>query len=48
MTCPPPPWTLKGYGLQTLHLLHVEQVRIYLPPALTIVQVLPGLTVGMI
>lgn len=48
MTCPPPPWTLKGYGLQTLHLLHVEQVRPYLPSDLTIIQVLPGLTVGMI
>lgn len=48
MTCPPPPWTLKGYGLQTFHLLHVEQVQSYLPPDLTIVQVLPGLTVGMI
>lgn len=48
MACPPPPWTLKGYGLQTLHLLHVEQVQSYLPPELTIVQVLPGLTIGMV
>jgi acetoacetate decarboxylase len=48
MTYPPPPWALKGYGLQTLHLLHVEQVQAVLPPELKIVQVLPGLTVGMI
>jgi len=34
--------------MQTLHLLHVEQVRPYLPSELAIVQVLPGLTLGMV
>lgn len=46
MTYPPPPWTLKGRALQTVHLIDVERVRSLVPPELTIVEVWPGKTLG--
>ncbi|MBF2046522.1 MAG: acetoacetate decarboxylase family protein [Elainella sp. C42_A2020_010] len=46
MSYPPAPWHLKGFSLQTLHLLDIERVRPLIPSELNIVSVLPGKTVG--
>lgn len=46
MPYPPAPWTLEGYGFQTLHLLDVDRARRFIPSYLQIVQVLPGKTLG--
>lgn len=46
MPYPPPPWTLEGFALQTLHLLDVDQVRPLIPADLKILSVLPGKTLG--
>ncbi len=48
MTYPPPPWTLKGYALQTLQLVNIEQASKFIPPELEIVSLLPGKTLGSI
>ena len=46
MNYPPAPWYLKGYAIQTLHLLDIESSRHLIPPELEIVSVLPGKTLG--
>lgn len=46
MTYPSPPWTLKGFALQTLQLVDRAQARPFVPPGLEIVSVLPGKTLG--
>jgi acetoacetate decarboxylase len=46
MSYPLPPWTLKGYGFLTLHLVDVVEAKKYLPTDLEVVQVLPGKTIG--
>ncbi len=43
---PPPPWTLKGHSLQSLHWLEVEHVRDSVPPELQILSPWPGKTLG--
>lgn len=43
---PPPPWSLQGYGLQTLQLLDRDRVAASIPADLEIVSVLPGKTLG--
>ncbi|MFM7425804.1 MAG: acetoacetate decarboxylase family protein [Elainella sp.] len=43
---PPPPWTLKGHSLQSLHLLDIEQVRASVPAELQILSPWPGKTLG--
>lgn len=43
---PEPPWRLKGCAFLRLQMLPVELVRPWVPPALKIVSVLPGRTVG--
>lgn len=46
MPYPQAPWTLQGYGLQTLHLLEIDRIRSTIPADLEIVSVFPGKTVG--
>lgn len=46
MSYPSAPWTLKGYAIQTLQLIEIEQVRSSIPPEFEIVSVLPGKTIG--
>lgn len=46
MPYPPPPWTLEGFALQTLHLLDVDRVRPLIPTDLKILSLLPGKTLG--
>jgi acetoacetate decarboxylase len=46
MPYPQPPWTLKGYAIQTLQLVDIDQARSTLPDALEIVSVFPGKTIG--
>lgn len=47
MTYPPAPWTLKGFAMQTLQLIDSAQARVFVPPELQIVCVLPGKTLGV-
>lgn len=46
MTYPAPPWKLKGFSLQTLHLLDIEPVRSFVPAGVNILAILPGKTLG--
>lgn len=46
MLYPPPPWTLKGLALLTTQLIDIDAVRPWVPAEATIVQVLPGRTLG--
>ncbi|MBW4649069.1 MAG: acetoacetate decarboxylase family protein [Kastovskya adunca ATA6-11-RM4] len=46
MAYPQAPWTLKGYALQTVHLIDVADARPLIPPELDIVSVFPGKTIG--
>jgi hypothetical protein len=46
MTYPQPPWTLRGYALQTLQLIDTDRVRLFIPPEFEIISVFPGKTVG--
>ncbi len=39
MPYPQPPWTLKGYAIQTLHLVNIDQVRPLIPLELEIFSV---------
>jgi hypothetical protein len=48
MTYPPPPWNLKGYAVQTLQLVNIEQASKFIPSELEIVSLLPGKTLGSI
>ncbi|HEY9846951.1 MAG TPA: acetoacetate decarboxylase family protein [Candidatus Caenarcaniphilales bacterium] len=46
MTYPQPPWTLRGYALQTLQLIDIARVRPLIPSELEIIAVWPGKTIG--
>ena len=46
MLYPPAPWTLKGHGFLTLHLVDFSDAVKIIPKDLEIVQVLPGKTIG--
>ncbi len=46
MVYPPAHWQLKGYAIQTLHLLDIERARLFVPPALDIIAIWPGKTLG--
>lgn len=46
MNYPPAPWTLKGHGYVTLHLVDFSDAAKVIPKDLEIVQVLPGKTIG--
>lgn len=46
MNHPPAPWTLKGHGYLTLHLVDFSEAAKAIPKDLEIVQVLPGKTIG--
>jgi acetoacetate decarboxylase len=46
MTYPQPPWNLKGYALQTLNVVNIEDSRYFVPPELEIVSIFPGKTLG--
>lgn len=46
MAYPSPPWTLTGFGFQTIQLLEVDRVSSLIPSQLEIVSVLPGKTLG--
>ena len=48
LSYPPAPWKLAGFGVQTVQLVDVRDVREFVPPELSIVQVLPGKTLGVI
>lgn len=43
---PPAPWRLRGWAVQSLHLVDIAAVRPILPPGLRIVPVAPGRTLG--
>lgn len=45
---PQAPWLLKGYAVQTLHLVNIDQVRRLIPPELEIISIWPGKTLGNI
>lgn len=46
MVYPQAPWTIQGYGLQSLHLLDIARVRPLIPSELEIVSIFPGKTIG--
>lgn len=46
MTYPAAPWKLKGYAVQTLQLVNIEQACQFIPSELEIVSLLPGKTLG--
>ncbi len=48
MPYPPAPWSLKGYCVQTLHLVDTARARQFVPPDLRVVSVLPGKTLGVV
>ena len=45
---PPAPWTLKGYAVQTLHLVEVDKIRSFIPAELEPVCVLPNKTMAVV
>lgn len=45
---PPAPWRLRGWAVQSLHLVDIAAVRPILPPGLRIVPVAPGRTLGSV
>lgn len=45
---PPPPWNLAGHGVQTVHTVDIRDVRPLVPEELSIVQVWPGRTIGVV
>lgn len=46
MQYPQTPWSLRGYSLQTAHVLDVARVRSLIPSELEVVSVWPGKTLG--
>lgn len=46
MSYPQAPWTLKGFAFQTLHLIDLAKASPFISPALEIVLVAPGKTLG--
>ena len=45
---PAAPWINKGYALLALRLVDVARARAFVPPALRVVSVLPGKTLGVV
>lgn len=43
---PPPPWHLRGWGVQTLHAVPLSRARRYVPEALPIQRISPRHTLG--
>ncbi|MBD2386559.1 acetoacetate decarboxylase family protein [Cylindrospermum sp. FACHB-282] len=48
MPYPSAPWTLRGYAIQTLHLVNIDKVRPLIPAELEIISVWPGKTLGSV
>ncbi|BAY36881.1 hypothetical protein NIES2111_12150 [Nostoc sp. NIES-2111] len=48
MQYPPAPWTLKGYAIQTLHLVDIDQVRSLIPPELNLFSLWPGKAIASV
>lgn len=48
MQYPPAPWTLKGYAIQTLHLVDKDKVRSLIPPELNPFSLWPGKAVASV
>ncbi|MBH8565447.1 acetoacetate decarboxylase family protein [Nostoc sp. CENA67] len=48
MPYPSAPWTLQGYGIQTLHLVNIERSRPLIPAELKIFPVWPGKTLASV
>jgi hypothetical protein len=48
MSYPQAPWTLKGYAIQTLHLVNIDLVRPLIPLDLKIISVWPGKTIASV
>jgi acetoacetate decarboxylase len=48
MQYPPAPWTIKGYAIQTLHLVDIDQVSSLIPPELNLFSVWPGKTIAIV
>lgn len=46
MSYPSPPWTLKGYALQTLQFVDCDRIRSFIPPEFEIFSVGFGKTIG--
>jgi acetoacetate decarboxylase len=46
MSYPNAPWTIKGYGYQTVHFIDVSDASKFIPIGLELVSVLPGKTIG--
>jgi hypothetical protein len=46
MAYPPAPWNLQGYGIQAVHLIDIDRSRLFVPPELKIIPILPGKTLG--
>ncbi len=46
MPYPQPPWTLKGYAIQTLQLVSIERSHLFIPAEFEIISVWPGKTLG--
>lgn len=46
MNYPQPPWNLKGYAILTFNLINIDKARLFIPPELEIVSVLPGKTLA--
>lgn len=45
---PPAPWILKGYAVQSLHLVEVDKIRALIPAELEPVRVLPHKTLAVV
>ncbi|OLP15495.1 acetoacetate decarboxylase [Leptolyngbya sp. 'hensonii'] len=48
MVYPAAPWTLKGYGVQSLYWVRCDRARPFIPPELQPVEVWPGWTIGTV
>jgi hypothetical protein len=48
MQYPPAPWTLKGYAIQTLHLVDKDKVRSLIPPELNPFSLWPGKAIASV
>lgn len=46
MLYPAPPWTLRGFAMQTLQPIDIDRARLYVPSELEIVSFFPGKTLG--
>jgi len=48
MPYPLAPWTLKGFAIETLHLVNIDQVRSLIPTGLNLFSVWPGKTIATV